>query len=108
MWLPWRGFFWTWAKLTPEPVEVGSRQLMLAPFFMPLLHLDDHPPQDRAAMKLLVSLPATLETFVRQRLPGSERIEICHDDKQVVVHRGWSAIPDGCRAGDGDRVVTFE
>jgi hypothetical protein len=27
----------------PEPVEVGSRFWMLASYFVPLLHLDDHP-----------------------------------------------------------------
>ena len=92
----------------PEPVDVGARWLMLASYFVPLLHLDDHPSADRAAMKLQVSLPASVETFVRQRLPETERIEICHDDRQIVVHRGWTPIPDGCRPGDADRVVLFD
>lgn len=92
----------------PEPVDVGSRLLMLAPWFVPLLNLDDHPAPDRAAMQLRVSLPASLETFMRQRLPGSDRVEICHDDKQVVVHHGWDPVAQGCVPGPDDRVVPFD
>ena len=95
-------------RYDPEPVDVGSRLLMLASYLVPLIHLDDHPEQDRAAMKLLVSLPSTIETFMRQRLPGSERVEICHDEKQVVIHRGWSPMENGCRPGDGDRIVPLD
>ena len=93
------------ASYAPEPVAVGSRLLMLATWFMPMLHLDDHPPDDRAALRLQVSLPATAEDFVRVRAPGSERVEICHNGTQVVVHRGWTPVPAGCVAGDADRVV---
>ncbi|NRR32498.1 DUF2145 domain-containing protein [Oxalobacteraceae bacterium] len=92
----------------PDPVEVGSRWLMLLPYFMPLLNVDDHPQPDRAAMALRVSLPAALESFLRQRLPGSERVEICHDERQIVVHRGWDAIAQACRPGEGDRVVPLD
>jgi hypothetical protein len=70
-----------------------------------MLHLDDHPAADRAALRLQVSLPAAAEAFVRLRAPDSERVEICHNGRQVVVHRGWTPVPAGCVAGDGDRVV---
>jgi hypothetical protein len=96
------------AGYAPEPVAVGSRWLMWGVHFVPLLHLDDHPQPDRDAMLLQVSLPSTLEAFMRQRLPASARVEICHDDKQVVIHQGWQPVADGCRAGDGDRVVRFD
>ena len=43
-------------------------------------------------MMLRVSLPATLEGFVRARLAGSERVEVCHDGRR------WS-----CTAVDADR-----
>ncbi|MYN29868.1 DUF2145 domain-containing protein [Duganella sp. CY42W] len=91
----------------PQPVEVGSRWLMLASYFVPLLHLDDHPDEDRAALQLHISLPSTVEAFVRDRFPQSERVEICHDEKQIVIHRGWMPIADGCKAGDGDRVISL-
>jgi hypothetical protein len=96
------------AGYAPQAVDVDSHWLMFAGSFVPLLHLDDHPESDLFAMKLKISLPATVETFVQQRLPGSERIEICHDDKRVVVHRGWSPIADGCVPGEGDRVVYLD
>ena len=95
------------AHYAPAPVDVDSRLLMLASNFVPLLHLDDHPDDDRWAMKLQVSLPSTIETFVRGRFPASERIEICHDERQVVVHRGWTPIANGCKPGEGDRVLTL-
>lgn len=93
------------AHYAPAPVEVNSRLLMLAAYFVPLLQLDDHPDDDRWTMRLKVSLPAGIETFVRDRFPASERVEICHDEHQVVVRRGWEPIADGCRPGEGDRVV---
>lgn len=96
------------AQYAPEPVAVGSRLLMLASAFIPFLHLDDHPAADRDAMLLRVSLPSTVEAFVRARLPGSERIELCHDGRQVVVHRGWTPIAEGCKPADGDRVVALD
>lgn len=92
----------------PEPVDVGSHALMFASAFVPFVHLDDHPEDDRFAMKLQVSLPSSVEAFVRDRVEGSERIELCHDGHQVVVHRGWTPIAEGCRPGEGDRVVPLD
>lgn len=91
----------------PQPVDVGSRWRMLASYFVPLVHLNDHPDADRAALKLHISLPTTVEDFVRARFPQSERVELCHDERQIVVHRGWSAIADGCKPADGDRVISL-
>jgi hypothetical protein len=96
------------AQYSPEPIAVGSRLLMLASAFVPLLHLDDHPAEDRDAMLLRVSLPSTMEAFVRARLPASERVELCHDGRQVVIHRGWTPVADGCKPGEGDRVVVLD
>lgn len=96
------------AHYAPEPTAVNSHWLMFASSFVPLLHLDDHPAEDRYALKLKISLPATVETFVRQQYPDSERVEICHDGKQVVVHRGWTPIADGCVPAAGDRVVPLD
>ncbi|MEP7100503.1 MAG: DUF2145 domain-containing protein [Burkholderiales bacterium] len=95
------------AHYAPEPVDVGSHALMFASTFVPFLHLDDHPEDDKFAMKLQVSLPSTLEAFVHDREPRSERVELCHDGHQVVVHHGWTPIADGCKPGEGDRVVPF-
>jgi len=96
------------ARYAPEPVDVASHALMFASVFVPYLHLDDHPQEDRFAMKLQVSLPSAVEGFVRQRLPASKRVELCHDGHQVVVHRGWTPIAAGCVPGEGDRTVSLD
>ena len=77
-------------------------------YFVPLLHLDDHPEDDQWAMKLQISVPAAVEAFVRQRFPASERVELCHNDRQIVLHRGWTPVADGCVAGPGDEVVALD
>ena len=92
---------------TPTRVEVGNRLLMWAGAFVPWLHSDDHPSDDVAAMVYRVSMPAAIEGFVRTQVPGASRIEFCHTEGQVVVHRGWEPIADGCVAGPQDRVITL-
>ena len=96
------------APYTPEPVDIGSHALIFASNFVPLVHLDDHPEEDRFALKLRVSLPSTLEAFAHEQWPASERVELCHDGRQVVVHRGWTPVAEDCRPGDGDRVVSLD
>jgi hypothetical protein len=96
------------APYNPAAVDVGARWLMLGSIFVPLVHMDDHPTEAIGTMRLAVSMPASLETFARQRLPASERVEICHDGRQVVVHRGWDAIADGCVPGPNDRVIALD
>ncbi|WP_412771117.1 DUF2145 domain-containing protein [Ralstonia solanacearum] len=121
---PWRGAIWAKAAITAtvicanaqqrwlrqahyarQPVDIDSHALMFASTFVPLVHLDDHPEEDVFAMKLKISLPSTLESFIQERLPDSERVEFCYDSKRVVVHRGWTPIAEGCVPGDEDRVV---
>ncbi|WP_426192192.1 DUF2145 domain-containing protein [Massilia sp. DWR3-1-1] len=96
------------APYAPAPVLVPSRYLMWIAPLVPFVHLDDHPPAARRARQLAISLPATLESFARARWPDSERIELCHNSRQVVVHRGWTPIADGCVAADGDRVIALD
>lgn len=96
------------ARYAPDPVDVASHALMFGSMFVPFLHLDDHPEEDRFAMKLQISLPSTVEAFVRERQPRSERVELCHDGHQVVVHRGWTPIADGCKPAEGDRITLLD
>jgi hypothetical protein len=92
----------------PTPVEIGSHLLMFAAPFIPMIHLDDHPLDDRFALRLRVSLPTTIEAFVRERMPGAQRIEMCFDARQAVVHRGWDDIAPGCVPRIGDAVIAFD
>jgi len=72
------------------------------------LHSDDHPQQDIEATLFRVSMPESIEAFVRNRLPGARRVEICYTAQQVVIRRGWEPIADGCQPSAGDEVVTLE
>jgi hypothetical protein len=96
------------AGYAPEPVAVASPFTMMASYAVPLVHLDDHPAADRAARRLQVSLPSTVEAFVRHRFPASERVELCHNDREIVIHQGWTPVAAGCVAGPGDRIVALD
>ena len=91
----------------PAPIDLGSHRLKFAAAFMPLVHLDDHPEEARYGLNYRVSLPEAMESFVRERMPQAKRIELCHDDRQVVIRRGWQPIAAGCRPEAGDRVIAL-
>jgi hypothetical protein len=92
----------------PAAVDVGSHAVMFAGTFVPWIHYDDHPADDRFALRFRTSLPAALEQFVRQRAPAARRVELCHDAKQVVIHHGWDVVPEGCKPLPGDRVIALD
>ena len=92
----------------PQPIELHSRLLMFAAGFIPWIYLDDHPQADLDALRFRTSMPATIEAFVRQRVAGVERIELCHNEQHIVIRRGWEPLAEGCVPGPGDRVVAFD
>ena len=92
----------------PQRIEVHNPALLLGAAFVPWLHRDDHPEADVARAAYLVSMPDSIEAFVRTAVPGTVRIEFCHAGAQVVVHRGWQPIADGCVAAPGDTVVRLD
>ncbi|HKX41853.1 MAG TPA: DUF2145 domain-containing protein [Burkholderiaceae bacterium] len=92
----------------PAAVDVGSHALMFAAQFVPLIHVTDHPTDDLYAMKLRISMPSSIEAFVRARLPQAQRVELCHDDRHIVVRRGWQPLGPGCQAAPGDEVIAFD
>jgi len=100
-WLAARGY-------APTAVDVGSHLWMFASHFMPWLHAQDHPQDDLFALRYRVSLPVSIEAFVRAQHPQAERIEICHNRQHVVLRRGWEPLDEGCRPGPGDRVVALD
>ncbi|MDH4391909.1 MAG: DUF2145 domain-containing protein [Aquabacterium sp.] len=89
----------------PTPMQVGNPLLLLAGAIVPWLHTDDHPAEGLRAQRFDVSMPASIESFVRQRVQGVQRIEFCHDAHKLVVRRGWTPIADGCEPAAGDRVI---
>ena len=62
---------------------------------------------DLAAARFRVSMPASIEGFVRQQVPEARRIEVCYTSTQVVIHHGWTPIATGCQAGPGDEVIVL-
>lgn len=88
-----------------QPVKVPSRWVMFAGQFVPLVHVDDHPVEDIYALALHTSVPASIEDFVHRRLPDTRRVELCHDERRIVVHRGWEPLPADCTPLPGDDVV---
>jgi hypothetical protein len=96
------------AGYQPTRIEVTSRALMFAGQFVPWLHNDDHPREDVEQRVFQVSMPASIEAFVQAQLPQARRVEFCHTDRQIVIHRGWDAIAEGCQPGPQDTVVPFD
>ena len=92
----------------PSVFDVGYRPLMWLGAFIPWLHSDDHPPDDIERSLYRVSMPASIEAFVRATVPGASRIEFCRTDRHVVVRRGWGSIAEGCEPGADDTVISLE
>lgn len=92
---------------TAGPVKVPSRWMMFAGQFVPLVHVGDHPVDDIYALSLRVSVPDSIEAFVRQRVPATQRVELCHDRRRIVVHRGWDKLGAACEPGPGDEVIAL-
>jgi hypothetical protein len=95
-------------RYDPQAIDVGSHWLMFAGYFVPWIHYDDHPEQDLYSMRMRTSLPTSIEDFVRAQAPGARRIELCHDEQRVVIHRGWDALAEGCRPGPEDQVIALD
>jgi hypothetical protein len=91
----------------PTRFEVGPL-FMAAAVFVPWLHRDDHPEADLNEARFRVSMPASLEGFVRETQPGATRVEFCHTEQHLVVHRGWEPIAEGCVPGPDDTVLALD
>jgi hypothetical protein len=92
------------AGYQPTAIAVPSQALMFAAGFMPLLHLDDHPDEDRFSLTLKVSLPEAIEGFMRTQLAGTRRVELCHAPGRIVLRRDGPPLDAACTAGEGDEV----
>ncbi|MCC2970728.1 DUF2145 domain-containing protein [Massilia sp. IC2-476] len=90
------------------PVTIPSRWMMFAGQFVPLVHLDDHPDQDVEALALQVSVPASIEAFVRRQAPQTRRVELCHTQERIVVRHGWEPLGPDCKPGPDDEVTVLE
>ncbi len=92
----------------PTVFEVGSQLLMWAGRFVRWLHDDDHPAADLDGLRYRVSMPASIEAFVQRTVPGATRLEFCHTEQHLVVHRGWTPVAEGCVPGADDTVIALQ
>lgn len=81
----------------PSTIQIGWLPLMWVSSIVPWLHTDDHPDEDWNAAQYRVSMPQSIEAFVRTRHPQAQRVEICYTEDTIHIHRGWEALPDGCK-----------
>lgn len=96
-------------RYQPTLFDIGDRLLLsLGIAFVPWLHRDDHPADDLREARLHISMPESIEAFVREQVPQASRVEFCHNERHMVVHRGWEPIAEGCVPGPGDTVLPFE
>ena len=89
---------------SPPTLELGSHWLKAAAALSPMVHLDDHPESVRNGLRLQVSLPESIEGFVRSQPGDVRRVELCFSEDRVVIREGWRQIAKGCVADEGDQV----
>ncbi|HMN80617.1 MAG TPA: DUF2145 domain-containing protein [Burkholderiaceae bacterium] len=100
-WLKARDYEPTRFTITNPFVWIGGQ-------FISWLHNGDHPPEDLEQMTYRVSMPASIETFVRRQHPDAQRIEFCHTDSHVLIRHGWQPIAAGCEPQPGDTMVPVD
>ena len=93
---------------TPSVFDVGYRPFIWLSAALPWLHNDDHPSEDLDQAIYRVSMPASIEAFVRASLPQATRVELCHKGRHIVIRRGWDQIAEGCIAGPQDTVLQLD
>lgn len=96
------------ADYLPSPMALRPGALILTAPFIPWVHLDDHPAPALRQQVFEVSMPASLEAFVRQREPAATRIELCHTDTRIVLRRGWAPLSDDCAPETGDEIYALK
>ena len=96
---------WLRAKgYAPRPIQLSTDLWFVAAAWVPWLSLRDHPPSDRAALRMVTTLPEHLDTLVQQREPQVRRIEWCHVQGRVVRREGWGRpLDEACTAEAGDQ-----
>lgn len=97
-WLRTQGYQPTVLKLKWQPV-------MWLASMLPWLHSDDHPAEDLTQAQFRVSMPQSIESFVRGQWPAATRIELCYTASHMVLRRGWEPIAAGCQPGPDDEVT---
>ena len=88
----------------PSIFNLGWKPLMWLADLGKWLHSDDHPPEDIASAQFTVSMPSSIESFVRTMLPDATHVELCYTQQYLIIRRSWEPIAHGCIPGEGDEV----
>ncbi len=91
----------------PSSFSLGWGPLAWLAGLLPWINIDDHPEQNIVDAQYQVSMPASIDAFVRGRFPDTQRMELCYTPQHIVVRRGWEPITPGCQPGDGDTVIAL-
>ena len=99
----------SWLKANdykPTDIDTKYRYVIWLGHLIPLLHSNDHPPENVDNKIFQVCMPASVEQFVKKRYDSVSRVEMCLKDNRIVIHHGWDSIADGCIAGPDDEVLS--
>jgi hypothetical protein len=88
--------------------SVGWRPILWLTGLSPYLNRDDHPEEDLAQARLRVSMPESIETFVRRLHPQAARTELCHTREHVLIRRGGPPLDADCTPGLGDTRISLD
>jgi len=91
-----------------QPTLIQAGPLADIAGWIPWLHTDDHPAQAVIDRRFEVSMPASIEQFVRSRYPETRRIEFCRKGRDVVIRRGWTPLGDDCQAQVLDEHIVLD
>jgi len=89
----------------PTDIDIKHAYMMWGSHFLPLIHNSDHPAENIEKKLYQVSMPASVEAFVKATVPGASRLELCLNKHTMVVHYGWDSIREHCQPGADDEVV---
>lgn len=93
----------------PAPLRLRNPLWFAAMGLVPWVSLAGHEPADGRAGLHRTTLPLHLEAWLRQRLPGLERVEWCHRQGQALRAQGWAdELPGDCHAGRGPTVLALD
>lgn len=92
----------------PTRFELRVAPLMWLSHLIPWIRHDDHPRADLDQYIFRVSMPASIEAFVRQHVANVSRVEFCLRDNRVLMRRGWEPIASSCEAQEGDVVTVLD
>ncbi|GAP35457.1 DUF2145 domain-containing protein [Piscinibacter sakaiensis] len=84
------------AGYRPAVIEVAFPPVRLLHALVPWLQHDDHPAAELDHGRLRLSVPASLEAFVREHVPGARRVVVCLDGERVERHEGWDDAATAC------------